>query len=105
MCKRFILERIKDISGISGVGKVAEGVKFSDGSVAVRWISAVPSTVIWESVEAAMSVHGHNGGTRIIWADDPITESDHCEMCHSDILCMDHAACPACLSGVTSDVP
>lgn len=33
----FELVRNNDVTGISGVGVVAEGVIFSDGTVALRW--------------------------------------------------------------------
>src|SRR4051794_16547249 len=35
---RFELHRDQDISGVSGVGVVAEGVAFTDGTVALRWL-------------------------------------------------------------------
>lgn len=39
--RTFVLRRNEDISGVSGVGIVAEGIEFSDGVVALRWL--VPS--------------------------------------------------------------
>lgn len=67
--RQFWLVRETDVSGISGTGVVAEGVRFSDGSVVVRWVVGDHhSTVLWESVEAVLAIHGHNGATRLIWA-------------------------------------
>ena len=67
--RRLELHRDIDITGISGVGTVAEGVQFSDGTCAIRWVGTRSSTVIWSSVADLLSVHGHNGATRIIWVD------------------------------------
>jgi hypothetical protein len=59
----FHLVRHEDVSGVSGTGRVAEGVEFTDGPVVIRWFGDNPSTVIWESLDAAMAVHGHDGRT------------------------------------------
>lgn len=72
----FLIVRDHDVTGISGTGVVAEGVQFSDGTVAVRWrvISGVhaargvkPTTVIHPDIESVVALHGHNGATRIEW--------------------------------------
>jgi hypothetical protein len=63
MMRRFILVREVDVTGVSGTGKVAEGVVFADGTVAIRWLGDTPSTVVWASLDHAMRVHGHNGAT------------------------------------------
>lgn len=34
----FVLDRVEDVSGVSGTGVVAEGIEFSDGVGALRWI-------------------------------------------------------------------
>ncbi len=61
--------RTLDVSGISGTGTVAEGIEFSDGTVVIRWRGDNPSTVVWAHRDAAISVHGHNGNTQIVWED------------------------------------
>jgi hypothetical protein len=61
--------RHSDPSGVSGVGLVAFGVQFDDGHVAVRWVSAAPSTSLWEGVDDLLAVHGHRGATVIQWLD------------------------------------
>ena len=66
--KRFILYRFVDVSGVSGENEVAEGVQFTDKTVALRWYGEKPSTVIWNSIEDAIAIHGHDGKTRIMWA-------------------------------------
>lgn len=70
MLRRFHFERKEDISGVSGIGIVAEGVQFSDGRVALHWESKHPSINIYASIEDLKEIHGHNGATQIIW-DDP----------------------------------
>lgn len=66
--RTFELHRDDDETGISGTGVVAEGVQFSDGPVALRWIvGEYRSTVVWPDVESVEAIHGHNGRTRIVW--------------------------------------
>lgn len=63
----FVLRRSADVSGVSGVGDVAEGVRWSDGSVTIRWSGPRASTVVWDSLEDAMAIHGHQGATRAVF--------------------------------------
>jgi hypothetical protein len=71
MPRPFELHRDTDVSGVSGTGVVAEGVAFSDGTVALRWLSDWPTSVVFHDrgVEAVEAIHGHGGATRIVWAD------------------------------------
>lgn len=71
--------RQTDTSGISGVGVVAEGIEFSDGTVALRWNvlpgnpgHGYPTSVVFhdKGVESVERIHGHNGATRIVWLDE-----------------------------------
>jgi len=62
----FYLERIEDPSGVSGTGKVAEGVRFSDGPCVLRWLTATSSIAIYDSLEDLEKIHGHDGKTRIV---------------------------------------
>ena len=68
--RMFHLERDTDVSGVSGVGRVADGVLWPDGSVTIRWRGEQPSTVNWATLEHAEAVHGHGGATRIVFDDD-----------------------------------
>jgi hypothetical protein len=68
--RRFHLHRLEDETGKSGKGIVAEGCKFTDGHVAVRWLSSTPSWNLYESIEHMEAVAGHNGKTKIIWKDE-----------------------------------
>lgn len=74
--KNFRLIRTVDPTGLSGVGPVAEGVVFSDGTVAVRWLQGgvslenrakgvKPTTVIHDVLKSVMALHGHGGATVI----------------------------------------
>lgn len=65
--------RDEDVSGVSGIGMVAEGVEFSDGTVAIRWCThPARSTVIWDEIEEAQQVHGHDGRTRFEFLDKKV---------------------------------
>lgn len=66
----FSLERDVDVTGVSGTGTVADGVVWPDGTVSIRWRGERPSTVTWGSLEDAMHIHGHQGSTRFVWADE-----------------------------------
>lgn len=66
---RFRLRRDRDVSGVSGTGVVAEGVQFSDGVCAVRWLGEHASTVVWASLFDVELIHGHQGATRVEWID------------------------------------
>lgn len=60
-------QRDLDCSGISGCGRVAELALFSDGHVAVHWVSDHPSTTVYDTLADAIFVHGHGGATRVVW--------------------------------------
>jgi len=67
--RTFILERVEDVTGISGTGTIAEGIEFSDGTVGLRWLTEWPTSVVFHDrgMEAVEKVHGHNGKTRIVF--------------------------------------
>jgi hypothetical protein len=73
--RTFRLIRERDATGMSGTGVVAEGVEFTDGTVAMRWLSEYRSTALWSDITAAMKVHGHNGFTHVQWLEDRETLS------------------------------
>lgn len=60
---RFELRRVKDATGISGTGIVAEGIIFSDGTCAMRWKTKHRSTAFYESIDSLIAIHGHDGQT------------------------------------------
>lgn len=70
--RTFSMIRGGDESGVSGTGKVLEGVQFSDGTVVVRWLTQnqASSTAVYDSFESFNSIHilSHpTNKTRIIW--------------------------------------
>jgi len=67
--RRFQLRRIEDVNGVSGTGIVVEGVQFSDGACAIRWVSRTPSTTHHDSIDNVIAVHGHDGKTVVEWID------------------------------------
>jgi len=68
--RRFELIRHEDQTGISGVGKIAEGVQFSTGKCALAWTKTIPSITVYDTVDQLLSVHGHNGTTELKWIDN-----------------------------------
>jgi len=62
-----------DVSGVSGTGVIAEGVEWSDGTVALHWRGRWPTTTVWDSggIDAVLAIHGHEGSTQIEWDDGP----------------------------------
>jgi hypothetical protein len=72
------LLRVEDVTGVSGLGIVAELVEWSDGTVAMRWLQAgtdrpkfvKPTTVIHDDIASVIGLHGHDGKTRIVWTPD-----------------------------------
>jgi hypothetical protein len=71
--RRFILERIEDVSGTSGVGVVAEGVEWSNGWVSLHWLSQLGCLGMYENVKVMLEVHGHGGCTKVKWVDNENT--------------------------------
>jgi hypothetical protein len=67
--RRFHFERDEDVSGQSGTGRVVEGCQFSNGKVAIDWLTDTSSLSFFDSIEDVEEVHGHGGKTRIVWDD------------------------------------
>lgn len=66
----FWLDRLEDETGISGTGKIAEGVEFSDGKVVMRWLTEHRSTCFYDSMEEVVAIHGHEGKTVVRRAEE-----------------------------------
>lgn len=79
MPRRFLLRREEDRKLISGVGYVAAGVRFPDGTCAMRWMTEHRSTAFYESVAVLMAIHGHEGVTVVEWIDPEIEDVDSLE--------------------------
>ena len=75
--RRFVLYRLVDHSDVSGIGPVADGVKFPDDSLAVRWRGENACTAVWDNEEKLLKVHGHNGDTEIRYIDPIYPLEEH----------------------------
>lgn len=60
----FVLVRDIDETGVSGVGVVAEGVEFSDGSCAMSWLTEASSIGVYPNIKELNRIHGHGGKAR-----------------------------------------
>lgn len=70
--RRFYLLRKEDPNGMSNVGRVADGIEFENGQVALTWKKEFPSVTVFPSVSVVERLHSHNGKdpTKIVWVDD-----------------------------------
>lgn len=67
--RTFSLRRKVDVSGVSGVGTVAEGIEFHDGQCVLSWFGQFHSVSVWPKIADIEAVHGHEGATEVIWND------------------------------------
>ena len=72
--KTFEVIRQADQSGVSGTGKVAEGVIFEGGFCVLRWCTkhGPNSFAFYGSFADFLQVHGHShpgNGTKILYSD------------------------------------
>lgn len=68
--RTFHLNRKVDESGISGVGTVAEGVEFTDGTVCMRWLTETQTTVLFDNIGDVRKIHGHGSTTQVVWTEE-----------------------------------
>ncbi len=64
----FVLRRLVDGTGISGVGVVADGAVFPDLRTVTRWRTGpagVAQTCVWDNLQHVRRIHGHDGQTRV----------------------------------------
>lgn len=71
--RAFTVQRLGDVSGTSGVGPVAKGVVFPDGTTVVQWQTRARSVVIYSSFVDALYIHGHGDQTGLVFDADPDT--------------------------------
>lgn len=68
--REYYFERIKDISGQSGIGVVVRGGVFPSGVAMHEWIpSGAQSVNIYDNAKQAQETHGHNGATLMKFVD------------------------------------
>ena len=65
--KKFYLIRNDDVSGVSGIGRVAEGVVFSNGKCALNWLTQYTSCAIYDDIETLKAIHEHGGRTELVF--------------------------------------
>jgi hypothetical protein len=63
----FKLLRTQDVSGVSGIGVVAEGVIFTNGKCAVTWYGKIASVTVYNTFKDCEQIHGHEGRTKFIF--------------------------------------
>lgn len=81
---RFVLHRIADATNVRS-GIVAEGMRFSDGTVVVRWLADhnPASTVLWDSIDDA--VYAGDGSINIGWIDESHSNCGRCNIAETDL--------------------
>lgn len=67
--RTFYLQRNEDWNGISGTGVVAVGFEF-EGMAVLQWRGKEGSTFWYESVAVIERVHGHEGRTLVVRANE-----------------------------------
>ena len=100
----FYLERAEDETGVSGDGRVAEGVEFSDGQCALHWLTHTSCSGIYANVKQLVLIHGHGGKTQLVWADKAMLATEPgpvCQACCGErVIIMDtdgvSLPCPEC---------
>jgi hypothetical protein len=68
--KVFYVYRLEDVSGVSGIGMVAEGTRFTNGKVAITWRGEVASVTVYDRLADALRIHTHGDKTRFYWAEN-----------------------------------
>lgn len=63
----FVLQRDEDETGTSGSGVVAEGVEFSNGQVALHWLSQLEAVSVYGNIRVVETLHGHGHRTKVVW--------------------------------------
>ena len=67
--KLFYINRKVDNSGLSGTGKVCEGVIFDNDKVVMMWLSENKSIVLHDNIENVYLIHCSNGLSEIVYYD------------------------------------
>lgn len=64
--RKFYLNRHEDIHGNSGIGVVAEGILFDDGTGAFTWLTPMKTVTIFLKLSDVKKLHDHNGRTNLV---------------------------------------
>lgn len=76
--RMFSMIRAADESGVSGTGRVLDGVVWHNGKVTVQWRTANSSIAVYDSFETFEAIHitpHPDNGTVIEWADERLTRA------------------------------
>lgn len=65
----FDLLRAHDGTKVSGEGRVAEGIEFENGKIAMCWLSVTSSVCVYDSIDHVRAIHGHGGSTEVVFRD------------------------------------
>lgn len=71
MMRRFFLNRGQDTVGVSGTGRVLEGVLTESGRVMVEWITPYKTVAIYDTLEQFVALHvqlPHE--SELVWVDE-----------------------------------
>ena len=68
--RTFKIVRFEDVSGVSGVGVVAEGCLFHDGQAVLSWFGRHHTIEVAPDIQDIIAIHGHGGKTKLIWDTD-----------------------------------
>ena len=75
--QNFTLIRKADESGVSGTGRVLDGILWHNGKVSVCWRTKHSSIAVYDSWGdfAAIHIHSHpQNQTLVVWASVPLTD-------------------------------
>lgn len=61
--RAFYLRRLKDESGVSGTGIVAEGIELTNGQCVLHWLTIYSSIAVYPSLKELTNIHSHDGKT------------------------------------------
>lgn len=64
--QEFHLFREEDVSGTSGTGVVARGVKLPSGACVLEWCTFHSSINIYKNMADVEAIHGHGGKTKLV---------------------------------------
>jgi len=67
--RRFYFQRCSDISGVSGIGRVLNGVQLPSGKIVVEWRPPTNSICHYNSIHDFEAIHCHKGKGKVIWVD------------------------------------
>lgn len=74
----FAMVRNGDQSGVSGIGRVLDGIVWGNGKVTVCWRTQNVSIAVYDSFEVFEAIHitpHPDNGTEIEWADERVTRA------------------------------